>query len=102
MPVIIISAKNKLNDKMQGIDIGADYYITKPFEPEEVLMTVKSILRRCYQYQEKDRIIKIGDLELDEDTFILRNNGQKVDLTNIELKILIKMVELYIHFIEIL
>ena len=54
IPVIIISAKNMEKDKILGLDIGADAYITKPFNPLEVVANVKAIIRRCYKYEEEN------------------------------------------------
>lgn len=96
IPIIIISAKNMEEDKIFGLEIGADAYITKPFSPAEVVATIKAILRRCYKYEElrnqnKNKII-VGDLEFDEEDYVLRKNGEKINLTNTELKILVKMM----------
>lgn len=96
IPVIIISAKTMEQDKILGLDIGADAYITKPFNALEVVATVKALIRRCYQYEDAknkmNKKIKVGDLEFDEEEYILRKNNEKVDLTNTELKILVKMM----------
>lgn len=97
LPVIIISAKNLEEDKVLGLDIGADGYITKPFNPLEVVANVKAILRRCYKYESvkirKNKNIKIGELEFDETEYVVKKNGEKVNLTNMELRILVKMMK---------
>ena len=96
IPVIIISAKDMEQDKILGLDIGADAYITKPFNALEVVATVKALVRRCYQYEEEkkrmNKIVKVGELEFDEEEYALKKNNEKVDLTNTELKILVKMM----------
>lgn len=92
MPIIIISAKNLEADKILGLDIGADSYITKPFNPLEVVATVKAMIRRCYKYEEKSKIV-VGELEFDEKEFILKKNGEIINLTTAELKIVLKMMK---------
>lgn len=96
IPVIIISAKNMEKDKILGLDIGADAYITKPFNPLEVVANVKAIIRRCYKYEEENNQkvkIVVGKLEFDEEEYTVRKNGEKINLTNTETKILSKMMK---------
>ena len=96
IPVIIISSKNMEKDKILGLDIGADAYITKPFNPLEVVANVKAIIRRCYKYEEENNQkvkIVIGELEFDEEEYTVRKNGEKINLTNTETKILSKMMK---------
>ncbi len=95
VPIIILSAKNMEEDKVLGLDIGADAYVTKPFKPLEVVANVNAILRRCYQYEEEKlkRKISVSDLEFDEDEYLIKKNGKVVQLTNTELKILVKMMK---------
>lgn len=96
IPVIIISAKNMEKDKILGLDIGADAYITKPFNPLEVVANVKAIIRRCYKYEEENNQkvkIVVGELEFDEEEYTVRKNGEKINLTNTETKILSKMMK---------
>lgn len=92
IPIIIVSAKNMEEDKVLGLDIGADSYITKPFNPLEFVATVKAVLRRCYKYEETTKII-VGELEFDEREFVLKRNGQVINLTTTELKIISKMMK---------
>ena len=96
IPVIIISAKNMEKDKILGLDIGADAYITKPFNPLEVVANVKAIIRRCYKYEEENNQkvkIVVGELEFDEEEYTVRKNGEKINLTNTETKIVSKMMK---------
>ena len=91
IPVMVISAKITLSDRVLGIDIGADDYITKPFEPLEVAAKVKAQLRRLNvtspQASSKS-VITVGDmcLDLDECTFI--RNDEVTELTKAEFKVL--------------
>lgn len=98
LPIIILSAKSMETDKVLGLNIGADAYITKPFNALEVVAYVKSALRRYYQLGADSapaaapRVITVGELELDTDKFVLRKNGLIVPLTSTELKILAEMM----------
>lgn len=93
IPIIILSAKSMEEDKIEGLNIGADAYITKPFKPLEVVANLKAVLRRCYKYEEKNnKKIKIKDLEFDENEYTIKKNGKIVQLTNTETKILVKMM----------
>ena len=95
IPIIIISAKNMDSDKVLGLDIGADAYITKPFNPLEVIAYVKALLRRYCEFGNltNDNIIRHGDLELDLSKCILKLGGKIVPLTSTELKILAMMMK---------
>ncbi|WP_311487945.1 response regulator transcription factor [uncultured Helcococcus sp.] len=94
VPIIILSAKGEDYDKVLGLDIGADDYITKPFNPLELVARVKSNLRRFYSYKDKNRQvtngsnIKIGNLILNEYEKNIEVNGDIVALTQIEYGIL--------------
>ena len=91
IPVILISAKSEDNDKILGLCAGADDYITKPFNPSEMLARVKSQLRR-YMYlggaPEKASAIKVGGLAIDTDSKSVSVDGEAVKLTPMEYKIL--------------
>ena len=94
-PVIMLSAKSEEIDKVTGLNIGADDYVTKPFAPMELLARVGSHLRRYARYlglaekqQKSDSVHTVGGLELNEDTVGLTVDGEAVRLTPIEFKIL--------------
>lgn len=94
IPIIIISAKNMDNDKIVGLNIGADAYITKPFNPLEVIAQVKALFRRCEIDLPKEKyILKYDNLELNIDEFVLKKNNIPINLTTTELKILIKLMK---------
>lgn len=91
IPIIIISAKCENHDKVIGLDIGADDYITKPFDPLELIARVNAQLRRCYLLNLEDNnenIIKSRDLILDKDKIIVTKGGKEVFLTLKEFKLL--------------
>lgn len=98
LPIIIISAKNEASDKILGLNLGADAYITKPFNPLEVIAYVRAMLRRYYEYggspgkQENALILKVGELTLDTEAFALHKNGRLLSMTSAELKILAKLM----------
>ena len=80
-PILMLTAKSDLSDRVHGLDCGADYYLTKPFEPEELLACVRTLLRRSGgQLQESDTLTW-GDLSLERGTFTLSCNGRDVRLS---------------------
>lgn len=96
MPILILTAKIEDNDKILGLNLGADDYLTKPFNPVEILARVNANLRRFYQLgdgkegnnSENEGIISIGELELNYNTLALKKNGTEVILTPNEFKLL--------------
>ena len=95
IPIIILSAKSEDVDKILGLNIGADDYVTKPFTPLELMARVNSQLRRYTRFmgmaqkkEEEGRNYIIGGLELNEDTIEFSVDGNPVKLTPIEFKIL--------------
>ena len=91
IPVIFLSAKSEDTDKILGLNLGADDYVTKPFNPVELLARVKSQLRRYMVLGSgslNTSIIKIGDIELDDDSKIVTHMGETVYLTPKEYGIL--------------
>ena len=100
MPVIFLTAKGEDTDKILGLNIGADDYVTKPFTPMELLARVNSQLRRYRMFAEKLRdreenqnIHVIGGLELNEETVEVSVDGEPVRLTPIEYKILLLLMK---------
>ena len=98
-PVIMLSAKSEETDKVIGLNIGADDYVTKPFTPLELMARVNSQLRRYTQFanrspkeEKNDRIHVIGGLELNEDTVEVFVDGKPVKMTPIEFKILALLI----------
>ena len=93
LPIIITSAKNMDNDKIVGLNLGADIYITKPFNPLEVVANVQALFRRCDLAKNKNNIIRFDNLELNVEEFNLRKDNELINLTATELKILIKLMK---------
>ncbi len=97
MPILILSAKQDDADKIIGLDIGADDYLTKPFNPLEVVARVRAQLRRFYKLNpgndRSPRELMNGELRLDLETFILYRNGEEIPVTPTELKILMCLMK---------
>ena len=96
MPIIIISAKDKDSDKIIGLDLGADDYILKPFNPLEVVARVRSALRRYTRLNPAaagdDPLLSSGDLEVDTSRMLLFKNGQEIKVTPTEIKLLVMLM----------
>ena len=96
-PVIMLSAKSEEVDKVMGLNIGADDYVTKPFTPMELMARVNSQLRRYRKFMERlaprENIHVIGGLEINEDTVEVSVDGEPVRLTPIEYKILLLLAK---------
>ena len=91
IPIIMLSAKSEDTDKILGLNVGADDYITKPFNPVELIARVKSQLRRYINlgnYKDNEDEINIRGLILDKNTKTVKVDGEEVRLTSIEYKIL--------------
>lgn len=80
-PVLMLTALGTTSDKVHGFDIGADDYLVKPFEFEELLARIKSIIKRAKAEPFQEKILRIADLEMDVDSKIVSRNNQVIDLT---------------------
>ena len=90
IPIIMLTAKGEEFDKLLGLELGADDYISKPFSPREVLARVKAVLRRMYELKEdnKGTRLVVSNLDIDMGAFIVKLNGQNVPCTPKEIEIL--------------
>lgn len=98
IPIIILSAKSEDADKILGLNVGADDYVTKPFSPLELVARVKSQLRRYTQLggtaqNEKDKIYAVGGLRINDDLKEVTVDGELVRLTPIEYNILLLLMK---------
>lgn len=97
MPIIFLSAKSEDSDKVIGLDIGADDYMTKPFNPLELTARVKSLLRRYTQFgsleKPKENTYVVGGLEIDDESKAVSVDGEPVRLTPYEYNILLFLVK---------
>lgn len=95
-PIIILSAKSEYGDKILGLNIGADDYLTKPFNPLELIARVKSIIRRDKKIEEgkeSSNIYTLDDLVVDDEKKIVTIKDEEIKLTPIEYKILFIMIK---------
>jgi two-component system response regulator MtrA len=89
-PVVMLSAKGDLHDIVVGLELGADDYVTKPFELPELVARIKAVLRRS-QAEPQDKVISIGDLVIDPAAFTVHRLGQDVELTATEFRLLLEL-----------
>ena len=88
VPVVYLTARDATEDKVRGLTIGGDDYVTKPFSLEEVVARIRAVLRRAGHGDGRSSHLSFADLELDEDTHEVRRNGNLVDLSPTEFKLL--------------
>ncbi len=79
VPVLIVTAKDTVEDRVKGLDLGADDYLVKPFAFEELVARVRALVRRGYD--NKDPVIRIDDLEIDTTARTAMRDGQRIDLS---------------------
>jgi DNA-binding response OmpR family regulator len=87
-PILILTAKSQEVDKVLGLEIGADDYVTKPFSPRELIARVNAIIRRMKQTQQVIELDHFGDVEIDFKKYEAKKNGQPVNLTALEFTLL--------------
>ena len=97
MPVVMLTAKDEMNDKILGLDIGADDYMTKPFAIEELLARIRVIFKRMDNYKaskpQNDSILRIKGVNLDIDRYTVTYKEKNIDLTKRELELLKYMMQ---------
>ena len=87
-PVILVTARTEDLDKLLGLELGADDYITKPFSPREVVARVKAVLRRAVLAEAPKGILRVGPLEIDSEKVVARLEGLRLELTLSEFRLL--------------
>ena len=92
VPIIMLTARVEETDKLIGLELGADDYITKPFSPREVVARVKAVLRRVHGSIQPPQVIRAGDVAIDMETYEVTVAGEQVVLTPIEFKLLTALV----------
>jgi DNA-binding response OmpR family regulator len=90
IPVLLLTARGEDVDRIVGLEIGADDYLPKPFNPRELVARIRAILRRSRKSSEQDvpEIIRVGDVELDPATRTVLHHGKPVELTSVEFELL--------------
>lgn len=93
LPIIMLTAKGEEVDRILGLEMGADDYMSKPFSPRELVARIKALLRRTRKNQPTEEIIRIGELEIDTERYKVAVRGNPVQLTSTEFKLLLYLVE---------
>ena len=90
VPVLFLTAKDETGDKIAGLTVGGDDYVTKPFSLDEVIARIRAILRRAATTASmtEDSLLRVGDLEMDEDAHEVRRGGAEIDLSPTEFTLL--------------
>jgi two-component system OmpR family response regulator len=88
LPVLFLTARDATEDKVRGLTLGGDDYMTKPFSVEELVARIRAILRRVQPAAESKSRLAFADLELDEDTHEVWRAGREIELTATEFKLL--------------
>jgi len=89
-PIVMLTARSELHDVVVGLELGADDYVTKPFELPELVARARAALRRASAIPE-DPVLTRGDLEIDPAAFAARKNGEEINLTATEFKLLLEL-----------
>jgi DNA-binding response OmpR family regulator len=88
VPIIMLTARSEESDKLIGLELGADDYLTKPFSPKELVARVRTVLRRTNRATSPDEIIRVADLTLDVPRLRLTVGNQPIELTTTEFQLL--------------
>jgi two-component system response regulator MprA len=88
IPILMLTARGAVPDRVSGLDCGADDYLAKPFALEELVARLRALLRRTADTSGNDARLVAGDLELDEATFTARSGDRRIDLTRTEFELL--------------
>jgi two-component system phosphate regulon response regulator PhoB len=93
-PVLMLTARREEQDRVQGLSLGADDYLVKPFSPQELVLRVRNILRRTrVKAAERRNIAHVGAVEIDKDAHAVTLDGKTVELTATEYKLLITLAD---------
>lgn len=87
VPILMLTARDTVADRVQGLDVGADDYLAKPFAPEELVARVKALLRRSHE--ERHEVLRYADIELDTGTRVAHRGAREIELSPTEYELLI-------------
>ncbi len=87
-PVLMLTARGDTHDRIRGLELGADDYLPKPFDPAELVARIRAILRRSAPQRPASAALQVGDIELDGGSRTVRRGGTPVDLTTVEFDLL--------------
>ncbi len=92
MPIVMLTAKSEPNERVLGLELGADDYVTKPFSPRELVLRVQALLRRLRSSRSND-LVTVDVFEVDKNAFEIRLDGKRLDLTTTEFKLLALLID---------
>ena len=90
-PIILLTAKGEASDRIEGLEIGADDYLAKPFEPKELILRINNILKKT-KFENSKRVIEFGSIKIDLNKLFIYRNQQSLKINNTEKIILEKMI----------
>ena len=90
-PIIMVTARQEELERLIGLELGADDYISKPFSPREVVARVKAVLRRCMSQPQIEEMIRLGGMTIDLESHTVELNGTKLNLTPAEFNLLVQL-----------
>jgi two-component system phosphate regulon response regulator PhoB len=93
IPVLMLTAKGDEIDRVVGFEVGAEDYVVKPFSTRELLLRIKAILRRAAPEESEGTVVTIGTITIDTDRHLVKVNGDDVQLTSLEFKLLLLLAE---------
>jgi len=93
VPIIMLTAKGDEADRIKGLETGADDYMAKPFSPRELIARVKAVLRRSGEQAAAGKIITLGDLIINAETFMVNKRNKPLDLSATEFRLLLYLVQ---------
>ena len=88
LPIVFVTARDSVDDKIKGLTVGGDDYVTKPFSLEEVVARIRAVLRRTRGEVDDGASMRFEDLELDEDSHEVSRGGRSIDVSPTEFKLL--------------
>lgn len=92
LPILMLTAKSEPNERISGLELGADDYLTKPFSPRELVLRVQALLRRLRTSRKND-VIEFDEFSVDRNAFEVKLAGKRLDLTTTEFKLLTLLIE---------
>ena len=92
IPILMLTAKGQPEERVKGLEIGADDYVTKPFSPRELVLRVQALIRRV-RVSTRNDVLEIDGFVLDKNAFEVRLEGERLDLTTTEFKLLALLIE---------
>ncbi len=93
IPIIMLTAKGEEIDKILGLEMGADDYMTKPFSPRELLARIKTVMRRTSAEKPDETVLRVGKLEINKETYTVTKEDKPLELSSTEFRLLLYLVE---------